>query len=563
MRSPRTTTKLPVLFRRLALAGGWSNSFHPGYHIARRVGVAQHPVLALQQQSCSASSVTSLAAGTGVESSTFKLGSHSTYCPIEATAPQQGNMADTKPRRRNRKKAGRNSRGAASAGETDVGAPSSSQPALDPDAPQAAAVSEHQEGANHLTLSPASSDLIGRLAQMIHANGVGTGGAPAPTWAPPGQPAPMFQQALPPFHGASGWTTINHPAPPTWTTINPQAPPWMPTNQPPPPFAVPTSPPPVVGSPLEDYIRQSLRANPTSSPLNQQPTQHYSTQTTAGAPRSPRLDEPARPDDPALNASPAAAATTKGNKSKSLRKSASKASLKDHKGGRSSEEQRDPIVPPSPESGGVPEPAPAYLLRASFTTNRVDAPRPLLVVLDLNGTLLFRPRRREPKHFIARPHARTFLEYIATRFWVAVWSSARPGNVGSMIDSLLPRDGPARDRLVAVWSRDDLGLSRDDYGRRVQVYKRLSRLWADARVARSHPDFAATGACWGQGDTVLVDDSVEKARSEPHNLVCVPEWAGDAHEAPEVLPRVHDYLNELCYQSDVSTYIRANPFRIE
>ncbi|KAL8376408.1 hypothetical protein RB595_007475 [Gaeumannomyces hyphopodioides] len=558
MRSPRTTTKLPVLFRRLTLASSWPSGFHPGCHIARRVGVAQHPVLALPRQRCPASSVASLTAGTDSESSAVKLGSDSTCCLVEDTASQEGNMADTKPRRRGRKKAGRHARGASSAGETHD-APSSSQPALHPDAPQPAPVSGHQEGANHLPQPPASSDLIGRLVQMIHANGVGSGGAPAPTWAAPGQPAPMFQQALPAFHGATGWTAINHPAPASWTPINPQAPPWMPTNQPP-PFATPTSPPPA-GLPLEDYIRQSLRANPTSpptSPLNQQPAQHFSTQTSAGAPRSPRPDEPAWPHDPFFDG-PAAAEKSK--KPKSLRKAASKTSLKEHK--RKWAEHRDPIVPPSAESGGIPEPSPGYLLRASFTTNRLSSPRPLLVVLDLNGTLLFRPHRREPKHFIVRPHARTFLDYITTRFWVVVWSSARPLNVGSMIDSLLPRGGSARDRLVAVWSRDDLGLSSEDYGRRVQVYKRLSRLWDDESVARSHPDFAATGARWGQGDTVLVDDSVEKARSEPHNIICVPEWTGDAREEPEVLPRVHDYINELCYQSDVSTYIRANPFRIE
>lgn len=369
---------------------------------------------------------------------------------------------------------------------------------------------------------------------MIHANGVGNGGAPTTPWAASGQPPQTFQQAaLPAYHGAAGWTSINQPAP----------------------FAAPTPPPHGGSLPLEDYIRQSLRSNP-ASPLNQQPAQRYSTQTSAGDPLSRRLDEPAQPDDPALDA-PA----EKSKSAKSLRKAANRAAQKEARRLKEAGHS-DPIVKPSAASGGIPEPSPGYLLRASFTTNRLISPRPLLVVLDLNGTLLFRPYRKQPRHFVARPHAHTFLDYITTRFWVVVWSSARPQNVGSMIDSLLPR-GASRDRLVAVWSRDDLGLSRDDYNRRVQVYKRLSRLWADNRVARSHPDFAAAGTRWGQGDTVLVDDSVEKARSEPHNLICVPEWVGDMKEEPQVLPRVHDYINELCYQSDVSTYIRANPFRVE
>ncbi len=117
-----------------------------------------------------------------------------------------------------------------------------------------------------------------------------------------------------------------------------------------------------------------------------------------------------------------------------------------------------------------------------------------------------------------------------------------------------------RGRLVAVWDRDRFGLSHQDYNRRVQCYKRLDRLWADRRVRESHPDYAAGGR-WDQSNTVLVDDSAEKARSQPYNLVCIPEFAGQQHERPEILPQVHDYLNHLAYQADVSSFIRRYPFR--
>ncbi|KAF3356539.1 hypothetical protein VdG1_03819 [Verticillium dahliae VDG1] len=84
----------------------------------------------------------------------------------------------------------------------------------------------------------------------------------------------------------------------------------------------------------------------------------------------------------------------------------------------------------------------------------------------------------------------------------------------------------------------------------------LVRIWADAAVQASHPD----GLRWDQTNTVLVDDSLEKARSEPFNLLRIPEFFGDADEATDVLPQVHDYINALCYQADISQYMRLHPF---
>lgn len=220
-------------------------------------------------------------------------------------------------------------------------------------------------------------------------------------------------------------------------------------------------------------------------------------------------------------------------------------------------DQQKITLPPSAASGGVPNPTPEYLNLASEKPIRLESPKPILIVLDLNGTLLFRPSRN-PQAFVARPHALTFLNYLLSRFWVAVWSSAQPANVGAMIDNLI-KDKEQRDRLVAIWGRDRFGLSSHDYAQRVQVYKRLTRLWVDPDVAASHPGIAQ-GERWDQSNTILVDDSTEKARSEPHNLVRVPEFVGDLNESPEVLPQVHDYLNELSFQRNVSSYMRATPF---
>ncbi|KAI0166698.1 HAD-like domain-containing protein [Hypoxylon sp. FL1284] len=226
---------------------------------------------------------------------------------------------------------------------------------------------------------------------------------------------------------------------------------------------------------------------------------------------------------------------------------------------------RDVKVQPSAASGGVPDPSPEYLRAASVPTFLLPYARKILVVLDLNGTVLFRPdRRRSPTEFVERAGARAFIGYCVETFLVAVWSSATPRNVDRMCAQLLTPD--QRRRVVAVWGRDRFGLTPDDAARRVVCYKRLSSLWADPQVRASHPDHAASGAVWDQSNTVLVDDTVEKARAEPFNLIQVPEFAvepGDPPEPGHVLAQVHDYLNACAHQTDVSSYIRTHPFRAD
>ncbi|OAQ96170.1 hypothetical protein LLEC1_02808 [Akanthomyces lecanii] len=166
---------------------------------------------------------------------------------------------------------------------------------------------------------------------------------------------------------------------------------------------------------------------------------------------------------------------------------------------------RDEVTVPSAASGGVPEPTEAYLRSAGLPPFRLASPRRILIVMDLNGTLLHRPNRRRPSQFVERPHARIFMNYLLSTFHVAVWSSARPQNVNSMLASLLTPD--QRRLCLVIWGRDRFGLSRTDYDSRVQCYKRLTRLWADRAV--------------------------------------------------------HDYINELAYQADISRYMRASPFKLE
>ena len=225
-----------------------------------------------------------------------------------------------------------------------------------------------------------------------------------------------------------------------------------------------------------------------------------------------------------------------------------------------STQERDVKVQPSAASGGVPNPTNAYLAASNSVPQPLKEPQHLLVVIDLNGTLLFRPSRRQPTKFTARLNARQFLRYCIETFTVVIWSSAKPQNVQDMCDSILVP--PLRKQVVAIWGRDKFGLTREDYETRVQCYKRLTKLWEDKKVARSHP-FWDAGGRWDQTNTVLIDDSIEKGRSEPFNLVEVPEFFGDEKEVGEFLPQVHDYLNHLSMHSNVSACLRARPFRAQ
>jgi len=230
------------------------------------------------------------------------------------------------------------------------------------------------------------------------------------------------------------------------------------------------------------------------------------------------------------------------------------------KGSPSARELRDVKVQPSKESGGIPSPTNAYLAASNAIPKPLYEPQHLLVVIDLNGTLLFRPSRRQPTKFTARPNTRQFLNYCINTFTVVIWSSAKPENVKNMCDAILTPE--LRSKVVAIWGRDKFGLSSADYAMRVQCYKRLTKLWLDNKVARSHPLWAS-GCRWNQTNTVLVDDSLEKGKSEPFNLVEIPEFLGDEKESGEILPQVHDFLNHLSLHSNVSACIRAQPFKAQ
>ena len=141
-----------------------------------------------------------------------------------------------------------------------------------------------------------------------------------------------------------------------------------------------------------------------------------------------------------------------------------------------------PVTPPPPRS-----PSPTYLKIADGSPQKLSSATDerKLLILDLNGTLVHRsaiartkkgvpvppPRdsdgrllpRLRPVH--PRPYMATFRSYLfapETRAWldVMVWSSAQPHSVEDMVAKSFESD---KEKLLAIWARDTLGLAEDHY----------------------------------------------------------------------------------------------------
>ncbi|KAJ3776418.1 NLI interacting factor-like phosphatase-domain-containing protein [Lentinula raphanica] len=148
-----------------------------------------------------------------------------------------------------------------------------------------------------------------------------------------------------------------------------------------------------------------------------------------------------------------------------------------------------------------------------------------LLVLDLNGTLVFRPKRYAKPSTHAqsgsaklrvvhpRPYMTSFCDYLfhpQTKEWLdaMVWSSAQPHSVNDMIQHSFGRH---QGDLKAVWARDTLDLDPVAYNKKSATIKDLRKLW---KVFPSHS--ART--------TLLVDDSTQKACFQPWNHLFVKEY---------------------------------------
>ncbi|PBL03445.1 hypothetical protein ARMGADRAFT_866887, partial [Armillaria gallica] len=208
---------------------------------------------------------------------------------------------------------------------------------------------------------------------------------------------------------------------------------------------------------------------------------------------------------------------------------------------------------PSPSPPPIPtEPSAEYLELSQQPSTHIDDPSSShkLLILDLNGTLLYRegkpqgPRRyrrdrvngsSEPQHRVAhpRPYMGSFRQYLfhpKTLEWLdtMVWSSAQPFNVDHMVDQCFKEE---KEKLIAVWARDTLGLTSAQYHQKTQTTKDLAKPWTtlsfeDGPSHEPAPTTEPSRSAYAHSalTTLLLDDSPLKAQLQPWNHFCVPEY---------------------------------------
>lgn len=234
----------------------------------------------------------------------------------------------------------------------------------------------------------------------------------------------------------------------------------------------------------------------------------------------------------------------------------------------------------------VPVPTKEYMQQASRTPRRCSSQRPLLIILDLNGTLIFRKHKRMPPSFARRAGLEHFLDVLAQKYAVMIWSSSRPATVTAVCDRLFPENKS----LVALWGRDKFGLTATQYNAKLQVYKELHKVWEDPEIQAAYPSNESTknaaasnpsdgnsqthhqnhrpnnpadipfpmGQRWDQTNTVLIDDSKLKALSEPYSILEIPEFTNDPTvDESALFTKVLDRLDALSHHDDVSKMLRV------
>ncbi|GAA5825212.1 hypothetical protein JCM3770_001832, partial [Rhodotorula araucariae] len=236
-----------------------------------------------------------------------------------------------------------------------------------------------------------------------------------------------------------------------------------------------------------------------------------------------------------------------------------------------------PLVHPVPKriaTGMTLEPSARYLSAVAAPTS---ATRPghvgqRLVIFDLDGTLYTRP----PQHLehipagepAGRPYLRSFLIWLLrpdSPWTMAIWTGSQKAtavqclyelDLGLVGPNLV--DGEAEllhPKLVALWAREDFGLTPKDFVSYVAVVKDLDKMWS--YLAEEH-----LGA-FSPSNTVMVDDTPSKLRAQPATLIAAPTY--DYPRAPSpytaaaqldtFLLALADMLDELAEQTNFGRFI--------
>ena len=315
----------------------------------------------------------------------------------------------------------------------------------------------------------------------------------------------------------------------------------------------------------------ALPIPPLGQPVNPQPSGPITTAISHDADRSPRRTSILLSEVTALSTLHSGAQpeqnrpNLRGRDFHSSQHDNSTVEVSAHCTLQSSSKTGNTATPHSKKRNVVSGPVPTadYLSTAEIPPKVATRPQHLLLVLDLNGTLIY--RQRASSNYSPRPSLQLFLDYCFANHSVLVWSSATPSNVRAVCSQLFPQ--AYRQKLLGEWGRDTLELTSDEYKAKTQVYKRLDRIWDGVALHYAHPD-AESGGRWSQANTLLLDDSLIKAQAQPFNLVEIPEFTrqgrhGQQEKEQQVLPQVVAYLEEARMYEDVSALVRMKNFVIE
>lgn len=250
----------------------------------------------------------------------------------------------------------------------------------------------------------------------------------------------------------------------------------------------------------------------------------------------------------------------------------------------------------------IPSATAEYMKQSSQKPTRCPTPRPLLIILDLNGTLVYRKHKKLPPSFASRAGLEHFLDVLTKKYAVMIWSSSQPATVEAICARIFSKE--KKRNLVALWGRDRFGLTPVQYHAKLQVYKQLHKVWSSIEVQSSYPGNESykpprqnqnqnqnpanvkpkpkpttreqkqqeqkqreqemkltasfpPGQRWDQSNTILIDDSKLKALSEPFNILEIPEFTNNANlDESKLFTRVLARLDMLSRHDDVSKALR-------
>lgn len=193
-------------------------------------------------------------------------------------------------------------------------------------------------------------------------------------------------------------------------------------------------------------------------------------------------------------------------------------------------------------------PTEEYLYQSENPAERLVTKVRLLLVFDLNGTLF----RRQGDAFIPRPFLRELMDYVTANHEVIIWTNSSRAIAMKMIRS--DHFAMYENKIMDTITRDDLRLPKDVNKPGVKLYKDLRRIWN----TKYYQQQVFKGPPWSQKNTVLIDDTKEKAFAQRNNLLSVSTFQ-PIHGGPQTdneLQSIQRDISELSQIEDVSTRLR-------